>query len=424
MDIILESRNNEKRVIEYRRHIHQNPELSGLEFKTMSFIMEKLDEYGIEYIQIPHGGILSIIDSGRIGKTVLLRADIDALPIDESEVNEGGIKKQCVSNVSNVSHACGHDSHTSMLLVALQILSQHKDEFNGKIYGIFEQGEESNGNIFHIIKYFQDHNINYDYCFGIHVGAFNKIETGKIIMPSGLFYAGIKSFKYTIIGKGGHGSRPDLANNPIDTFADIYHELMNLNIKELFNNEKLTYSICHVTSGTKNNIIADTLEFEGTIRFYNSDVGNAFENKLKEIVEKNCLKHQSRFEYYTKPLPGFPVNNHVELTAFMSDIFKELFNEETVSIEPKMSSESYSVYQKFAPGVFINLVTNNPKMGISAGVHTNTFEIDESVLYKGIACHLSFALACLKSTPSCKFIKEKSADEIIKLLNVDLDKIV
>ncbi|MGI6607629.1 MAG: M20 metallopeptidase family protein [Erysipelotrichaceae bacterium] len=230
MDIIKLAKESEERLIEYRRHFHRYPELTGKEFETLKFIRQELEKYDVEYVEIENGGILVTIDSNKPGKTVLLRADIDALPIEECQYNDGGFKKSCISLNIGVAHMCGHDCHTAMLLVALQILNQYKDTFKGKIYGFFERGEESGDNIYYCLKYFKENKIEFDNCFGIHVNSNEEFELGSVIVHPNEYYAGMIVFDISINGKGGHGSRPDLCNNPIDVFADVVNALREIKI--------------------------------------------------------------------------------------------------------------------------------------------------------------------------------------------------
>lgn len=156
-------------VISLRRHFHENPELSQKEFRTMDFIEKFLHELGIETVRVPHGGVFGFIDSGRPGWTVLMRADIDALPIKEDPVNLSK-ERVCISQNDGVMHACGHDGHMAMLLTEAKILSLHKKEWEGKVVLMFEEAEEmGERGIAPMLRYLRDHHIHVDTCFGTHV---------------------------------------------------------------------------------------------------------------------------------------------------------------------------------------------------------------------------------------------------------------
>ena len=177
-------------------------------------------------------------------------------------------------------------------LVALQILNQNKDTFKGKIYGFFERGEESGDNIYHCLKYFEENNIEYDNCFGIHVGSIVEHKLGSVIVHPKEYYAGMIVFDITIHGKGGHGSRPDLCNNPIDVFSDVVTALREIEIAE---EELFSYSVCVVDCGTKCNIIADTLKFEGSIRFFKEELAEHFVSEFKKVLQEKSEKYGCAF---------------------------------------------------------------------------------------------------------------------------------
>ncbi len=390
MNIIKLAKENEERLIKYRRHFHRYPELTGKEYETLKFIKQELEKYSVEYVEIENGGILVTIDSGKIGKTVLLRADIDALPIEECQFNDSGIKKPCISENKGVAHMCGHDCHTAMLLVALQILNQHKDKFSGKIFGFFERGEESGENIYYCLKYFEENNVEYDNCFGIHVGSIVEQELGNIIVRTGEYYAGMIVFDITIHGKGGHGSRPDLCNNPIDVFVDVVSALRDIEIdkKELF-----SYSTCVVDCGSKCNIIANTLKFEGSIRFFKEEVADYFVSEFKKILQEKSEKYDCTFTEHFK-INTYPVINDELCCEIGRNAFSKLeFNIDEG--QPKMGSESFAYLQMKSDGLYVNLITSNAKKGITAQTHNHKFDVDVDVLYQGVCCHIGYALEFL-----------------------------
>lgn len=189
-----------EKVQKERAYLHMHPELSGEEFETLEYIKGRLSGMGLPFEEIENGGILAWLDSGQPGKTLLLRADIDALPVDESGDNLKKAK-EAVSCRKGVSHACGHDAHTAMLLNALEILAGHRDELKGKIAALFERGEESAYGISAILKYLIENKIRPDGCFAIHVNA--AVPEGKISVESGNVMCGAFGFDVSLIGRGG-----------------------------------------------------------------------------------------------------------------------------------------------------------------------------------------------------------------------------
>ena len=212
--------------IDLRRKLHRHPELSSKEEATVALIDQFLKDQGIRTQVVEHGGVLGWIEGGKPGRTVLLRADIDALPIEEEAANGGGLPKSCVSEVKGVQHACGHDGHTAMLLTAAKLLQAHREDLEGTVLLCFERGEEATMNIYHIMKALEKAGIHPDSVFGLHVSP--HTPAGTLQIQAGPLMAGMFSFHVRLQGRGGHGSRPDLCINPIDCYAAIGQALAAL----------------------------------------------------------------------------------------------------------------------------------------------------------------------------------------------------
>ena len=211
MDILKESLALSDYTTSIRRHLHENPELSGLEFNTIKLICGELEKMGIEYVNVPDGGVLATIDGDRSGKTVLLRADCDALPIQELPDNAKKAKR-VVSRCDGVAHMCGHDGHTAMLLSAAKVLNANRDRIKGRVYLMFERGEEGSGNLYYLMQYIQQNKLRIDATFAEHTDVL--LNAGEISCQPGPMHAGAVGYQVTLTGKGGHGSRPDRSNNP------------------------------------------------------------------------------------------------------------------------------------------------------------------------------------------------------------------
>jgi len=392
MNIIAEARKQQDFIVTIRRYLHENPELSKFEFNTLRLIKEELDKCNISYVDCYDGGILATIDSGKPGKTVLLRADIDALPIQEDNLNVGGFAKQCVSKVKGVSHVCGHDAHTAMLLAAARILSEHRDEFKGKIYLCFERAEEGIDGAFFIGKYFLEHNIKFDTCFGIHVSVSPNDQPGCILIREGNCMAAMCAYTIKIIGKGGHGGKPELCVSPVNGFTYVYQAIEEL-YKNYFN-APLRFSCGIVNSGIKENIIPDSLEFVGTIRYFDINIARDFVTKMIEVANNAAKQHGCYIEVLRLNNAGLPLVND----AMCCDIARKAFKDYQIYEAPlKTSSESFSYYQAFGKGVFVNLTTTNSKKGITSEIHDAKMEVDEDVLYLGTAAHLLYAFEFLNN---------------------------
>ena len=270
-------------VVSLRRHFHENPELSQKEFKTMDTIEEFLHKYGIETVRVPHGGVFGFLDSGKPGWTMLMRADIDALPIKEDPVNMAK-ERVCISENEGIMHACGHDGHMAMLLTEAKILAQHKDEWEGKIVFMFEEAEEmGERGIAPLLRYLRDNKIHIDTCFGTHV--MWNLPAGKVSILYGSALAGAYFFRVKLHGKSGHGSRPDMAQSPIECFISIASELRSYRMRAVDPSDSLTYSFGCVQAGHEPNIIPDELMFAGTARCTKNDDGLAFRDTFLKVTK-------------------------------------------------------------------------------------------------------------------------------------------
>ena len=401
MNIITLVKQEEERIIGYRRYFHENPELSGLEENTISFIMKELDTFGIPYVNVDKGGILATIDSGKEGNTVLLRADIDALPIEESPINAGGKAKSTISKNKGVQHACGHDGHTAMLLGAGKVLNQLKDNFKGKVILCFERGEEAAYNIRYLLDYMVKEKMKIDAGFGLHISTVH--QQGELMIQSGPVMAGMMVFDFKIIGQAGHGSRPDVCTNPLDCFAAIYRGIADLRMTRVNPFHPLTYSIGSVHAGSKANIIPDELSFSGTVRYYNMEEAIIpFRTAMLEVVESTAKMYHCKAEY-KEPAMSLPNVNNEILTEIARNGISKLFHNDVVTGEPWMGSESFAYYSLLFPTVFVFLGTNNVEKGMTAGVHNSLHDLDEDMLYKGACAHVAYAIEYLNSDTNIEY---------------------
>ncbi len=379
-----------------RRHLHENPELSGVEFNTVKLICEELDKTGVAYVNIPDGGVLAHIDGPVAGKTVLLRADCDALPIDELP-NNAKKPKVCVSKVPGAAHMCGHDGHTAMLLTAAKLLKAHQDEIKGRVYLLFERGEEGGGNIYYIMKYLQEQNVHLDACFAEHTDT--SLTAGHIACQPGPAHAGAVGYVITLTGKGGHGSRPDKSNNPIDCFVSIYELIKTIRMNYVDPSVVLTNSMGMVRSGSAGNVIPQTLSFAGTCRFYDAAAGNLFKQKLIRIAKSQAELFDMEVSFDRLTGPILPVINNDALAEVGAAAIDEALGAGTVRTKPglNMGSESFSVLCKYWPGVMMRVGIGNEEEGMTVGGHNPGFDLDENGLPYGAAAYVAAGLGFLNT---------------------------
>ncbi len=382
-------------IIKLRRHFHENPELSGKEFNTVARILKELEEMGVEAVEIENGGVFATIKGNKEGKTVLLRGDCDALPVTETDNNLKN-PRTCKSKVEGAMHACGHDGHTAMMLGAAKMLKDLKDEIEGTVHIFFERGEEGTQNYRYLFPFLDKNNIKIDTAFAIHTQA--DVDSGIIGINDGGMMAGVMGFDITIEGRGGHGSRPDQSINPIDAFAAIYQGMQGLRMTHIDPYKALTYSVGVVQSGAVSNVIPQTIRFAGTARIYDREVGKKFHIDFKHFVEKTCEAYNCVPTFTRYSIPSFPVLNNKECAEFARNVINNEFGE-TVSmpVEPWMASESFSTYTSLFPSVFAFLGIRNEEEGIGAAHHNEYFDLDESVLHKGSASAVTYAIEFLKS---------------------------
>ncbi|MBQ3587283.1 MAG: amidohydrolase, partial [Oscillospiraceae bacterium] len=339
----------EEYTIATRNYLHEHPELSNQEYETIKFIMAELEKMGVEYVEIPEGGVLATIRGTEDnGKSVMLRADCDALPVLEKE-NLNCTRKVWSKN-PGVMHACGHDAHTAMLLGAAKVLSEKRDEIKGTIYLIFERGEEGTGNVRYIIPYCEKHGIRPDSIFGTHVSALDP--TGTIIINDTDVLASAMGFTIEIEGLGGHGSRPDQSNSPIDCFVAIYHRLEALRLTKVNPFRTCTYSIGSLHAGERGNVIPQRITFSGTMRTFDPEgVGAAFYDAFKKTVDGMCETYDCKPKYIKFAKPGLATVNDIEYSKFAQlAVAEDIGDGKVIQAEPWMGSESFSNYLKVWPG--------------------------------------------------------------------------
>lgn len=389
---------HEDYIINMRRYFHENPELSDHEHNTVKTIAAELDSMGIDYVIVENGGILATIKGATDnGKAVLLRADIDALPVQETPDNLKVGGRTCISKVDGVMHACGHDGHIAMLLGAAKILSEKKSELEGTVYLCFERGEEAVGNVGYIFAYIEKQGIKIDTVYGTHLLA--TAPSGYMVINDTNMMAGAMAFDITIDGRGGHGSRPDQAVNPIDAFWAIYGGMLSLRVQKIDPYKTLTYSVGKVSAGNAGNIIPQTANFSGSMRTFDQEgAGMTFYNELRNLIDRTCEAYGCRpiYNFYTKP--GLPIVNDPELAQFARKVIGAEIGTDIVGEgEPWMASDSYSQYLKQWPGVYAFLGMENVEKGIGAAHHNQAFDVDESVLKLGSAAAATYAIEYLRT---------------------------
>ena len=380
--------------IEIRRHLHANPELSFQEFNTSDFIVSKLEEYNIPYTQgIVKTGIVGIIKgtkktSSASEKCIALRADMDALPISETNTCEYRSKNK------NVMHACGHDAHCASLLSAARILNELKNEFEGTIKLIFQPGEEKlPGGASLMIKEGVLENPHPVSIFGQHVAP--SIQVGKVGFRSGMYMASTDELYLTVKGKGGHAAMTADYNNPLLIASQI---LLELNKKFMQEKQKTPTVLAFgkIIGNGATNVIPDEVKIEGTFRTMNEEWRNEAHEKIKKMAEQIAKQMNGNCDFRIER--GYPFLVNDEKTTNKARIAAEdyLGKENVEELELRMTAEDFSYYSQLIPACFYRLGTGNISKGITSGIHTSTFNIDERSLEIGAGLMAWLALNELK----------------------------
>ncbi len=364
--------------IEVRHHLHANPELSYEEFETSKFIQNKLSEWKIPFQVRATTGVVGLIEGKNpASKIIALRADMDALPITE----ENDIAYKSKNN--GVMHACGHDVHTTCLLGAAKILNELKEEWEGTVKLIFQPGEEKNpGGASLLIKegVLKDPAPQKIFALHVHPG----LEVGKFSFRSGMIMASADEIYITIRSKGGHAAAPQFT---ADTILIASHLIVSLQQIVSRNNNPFNPSVLSITSiqgGNATNIIPSEVKLMGTFRAMNEE----WRFKAHELIIKQTKELVAAMgaEAEVKIDVGYPfVLNDEKLSAESRKNAEEFAGKENVEeTEMRMGAEDFAYYSHEIPGCFFRLGAGNKAKGISAGVHTPTFNIDEKAIENGM----------------------------------------
>jgi hippurate hydrolase len=364
--------------IEVRRHLHMHPELSYQEFETSKFVQQKLSEFGIPFEVKATTGVVGLIKAKNPGKKVIaLRADMDALPIKE----ENDIPYR--SQNEGVMHACGHDVHTTCLLGAARILNELKDEWEGTVKLIFQPGEEKNpGGASLMIKDGALADPKPDGICALHVHT--AMEVGKLSFRSGKVMASADELYFTIKGKGGHAASPHVTVDPILIASHLVVALQQLMSRR---NDPFNPSVLSITAfnaGTTTNIIPNEVKLMGTFRAMNEEWRFKAHELIKELATGLVKGMGGELDLHIDV--GYPcVINNDNLTLEAMKKAEEFLGKENVSeTELRMGAEDFGYYAQQVPACFYRLGTMNKAKGITAGVHTPLFNIDENAIETGI----------------------------------------
>ena len=380
-------------VICTRRRFHENPSASGKEEQAALFVEAQAQELGLAHRRYADYGVLVRLEGARPGPTVCLRADYDALSMQESPDNLAG-KKVCVSKEDGLCHACGHDGHAAMALGAMRVLHALRQQLAGSVLFLFESGEERGGLTKDAIRAaLREEKV--DTCFAIHLDA--AMPTGSCNVEPGARLMGAASIGATLRGRGGHGSRPDEAVNPINAVAQVVCALQGVIPNCVVPGERAVLSVGVIEGGTVRNIIPETASFAGSVRFLSKETGQLILDRVSALVRGIAAAEGCEVESLTAKVDlTVTVNDEKACATAREGIEKLLGQEVLVSREPWMGSESFGFCLEQASGAMMFLGIANAQKGTGAAHHNPRFDLDEDALQVGVAAEVGYVLASMK----------------------------
>lgn len=382
-------------LIAWRRDFHENPELGFEEFRTSQTIKNFLQLEGIPYYETATTGICAIIKGeakeSEKGKTIALRADIDALPLKD--------KKSCdyASKVEGKMHACGHDGHMTILMGAAKILNSIKSELKGNVKLLFEPAEETVGGAKYMINEGVLEEPHVDAVIGLHVS--EGIESGKIGLKRGVVNAASNPFNIRILGKGGHGAHPEDTIDPIVIAANVITSLQNIVSREIPPTDPAVVTIGSIHAGSAQNIIPEEVELSGIIRTMKTEHRQYVITRVVEVVEGITKAMRGSCEIDIQESYPCLYNNDI-MVDLLETCAKDVIGESNVERldKPSMGVESFAYFSLERPAVFYFLGSRNDEKGIVNPAHGSLFDIDENCLPIGVAIQCKTAYEYLNST--------------------------
>ena len=369
-------------IVTMRRDLHQIPEIGGDLPETKAYVMKKLTEMGIPFTENKSdSGLMAEIRGGKLGKTIALRADMDALPIQEAN------EVEYISRHEGIMHACGHDAHTAMLLGAARVLSENKDRIPGIVRLLFQTDEEGSRGAERTIK--EGGIQGADAVFGTHIGTIlsKDIPSGTMVCTPGCCMASFDKFVIRVKGNGCHGSTPEKGVDPINIASHIVINLQEIVAREIAATKPAVLTIGHMEAGFAYNVIPSEALIEGTIRALEEDVRQELARRIKEVAEATARTFRGEVEY--EMIWGAPpVISDPEMAALAADCAREVVGESRVIDHvdaPNMGGEDFAYFLNQVPGAFMFLSSSNPEKHTDVPHQNSRFNVDEDVLWIGSA---------------------------------------
>lgn len=386
-DLLEVARNLQAETIELRRSIHAEPEI-GLQLPdTQKKVVESLTGLGLDItLGVSTTSVVADLDSGKPGPTVLLRGDMDALPLTEDFVSDFQSRRE------GAMHACGHDTHVAMLASAARMLSENKSEFTGKVRFMFQPGEEG----YHGAKYMIEEGVldGVDRAFAIHV--VTNVPNGLISTKAGPLLASADRFEITVHGKGGHASAPHDCIDPIPPAASMVGGFQNIITRDLDPSQSAVLTVAHIRAGTTNNIIPPSAFLEGTIRTFDEEDRRRIHEGVHRVSGSTAAAH--RCTCTTEIIPGYPVTiNDAAQAELTAEVATALLGADRfhLSERPVFAAEDFSYVLNEVPGAMamLGVCPDDVSPGEAEPNHSNLMRVNESALYTGVGLYAAMAIA-------------------------------
>jgi len=370
-------------LVKLRREFHRIPEIGFEEYKTQEKILEYLNSLELDEVKkIAGTGVVALLKGSKPGKTVMLRSDIDALPVKE----ETGLP--FASEHEGKMHACGHDGHMSMLLVAARVLSEMKDELEGNVKFVFQPNEEDAG-AYKVVEDGVMKNPTVDSVFGMHL--WSQVPSGRIDIVEGPQMAASHYFYLTIKGKGGHAGFAHESIDPIFAATNIVQSVQAVQTREIDALNPAVIMFTEFHAGSNMTIVPEKVEIKGSIRFLYEGGEEIFE-RFERIIKNTCAAHRVEYELNYK-VGNNLLSNDPEVTGYVREVAAEVLGDpaKVTSKIRTMAGEDFSDYVREVPGAFAFVGINNPKAKSDYPHHHPKFTIDEDVLPSGVEMHVKIA---------------------------------
>ncbi|HKL75250.1 MAG TPA: amidohydrolase [Halanaerobiales bacterium] len=380
----------EEEVIKIRRDLHKHPEVGFDLARTSKKVANILNELGFEVkTEIGKTGVVGIIEGNNDGPTIALRADMDALPMEEkTDLDFASVEK-------GKMHACGHDGHTAILLGVAMVLAEIKDKLRGNVKLIFQPAEEGPGGAEPMIEDGVMDAPKVDAILGLHIWL--EMDAGKVGVKKGPLFASIDEVDIKIKGDSSHGASPHQGVDAITTAAEVINSLQSIVSRKIDPIDSAVVTIGKIEGGYVRNVIADEVNLEGTIRALNPEVRKQLEDEIRKKVKNICLASDADYEIdYRHMYP--PLVNDKDITDLVKEnAIKVMKSENVIDVkEPTMGGEDFAYFLKEVPGTFFLLGGRNEEKGITAAHHNTHFTFDEDIMTDGIEIMIKSVLDFLE----------------------------